>query len=63
MNMNNSDREYLEGKFNSIETKLDTHSCQLARIEERWKMVWKAAAIVGGTISLITTILVKQFWR
>ena len=61
--MNNSDREYLEAKFEAIHEKLDKHSCQLVRIEERWRMVWKVAAAVGGSISLITTIVVKQFWR
>jgi hypothetical protein len=61
--MNNSDREYLEGKFTAIHEKLDTQGKQLACIEERWKMTWKFAGFVGGTIALITTIVVKILWR
>jgi hypothetical protein len=61
--MNNADREYLEEKFQRIEQKLDTHSCQLARIEERWKVAWKFAGLVGGTVALITSIVMGILGR
>jgi len=61
--MNNADRQYLEGKFWEVNEKLDNHSERLARMEERWKMVGKFAGLVGGTIALITTVVVKIIWR
>ena len=61
--MNNADREWLEEKFCRIEQKLDTHSERLVRIETRYNMVCKFAGIIGGTIALITSIVVKILWR
>ena len=61
--MNNADREYLEKKFWEVHEKLNTNIDRLARIETKYSMVCKFAGIIGGTIALITSIVIKILWR
>ena len=56
--MNNADRNWLEERFERINQKLDLHSEKLASMEERWSMVCRFTALIGGIVALITSIVI-----
>ena len=61
--MNNADREYLDGKFCELDRKVSRVHDDVLVLKTQRSMAIKAAAVVGGVISLITTIVIKEFWR
>lgn len=61
--MNGKDKEWLQNRFDMLNNKMDRHSERLACLETKWKMAEKFVGIFSATIALITTIVVRIFWR
>lgn len=66
--MNSSDREWLQGRFDRIDDKLTEQSevminqgKAIARLETKWKMVSKAAAMIAAATSISITSAISFF--
>lgn len=63
MNVNSADRAWLEERFEGLHGHLDSVDKRLTKLETKWDMTFKAAAVVGGCISLIISLVVSIFRR
>ena len=61
--MNGKDRDYFEERFDRLESHMSRNSIAIARLQEKWKMMEKFAALISGIIALITTVVLKTLWR
>lgn len=61
--MNGKDKEFFEELFKEFRTEQMQQGKAIARLEEKWSMAWKFFGAVSGSIALITTVVVRIFWR
>lgn len=61
--MNGSEKQYLGRKFASIDRKLEALHDDVLVIKTERRMEHKLVAGMSGFIALITTIVVRIFWR
>jgi len=61
--MNSKDREWLEERFNAMDTKLDKHTEAIACLQTKWNMMEKFITIGSSIVALITSIVIRILWR
>lgn len=61
--MNGKDKEFLEELFREFREEQVSQGKAIARLETKWSMAWKFFTAVSGGVALITTVMVRIFWR